>query len=242
MTNENERPYPAGYYFDDKRDGVAETPIEVPAESPVETQTESPIAVTETVKAPEISPSEVAKQRREGVVNFFKNTKENFKSKVQSAGAGLRRFFGKTKALGGTIIEGSKALGNETLDVIIAPDAYIKKGTENLRGWVKNKAETISNFAKGKEELIVAIANLMENKTIEKVDEIQAKIYERYESIKQYGNDAIESAADRIRDVKEAFRNAKNNLIIIFLKSIEETHRAKADKVAKTIELLQGLK
>lgn len=229
----NEQEYPAGYYFDDKKDDVIAVPAEVTAnEVHTEVVAEAPMETkTETVKAPEISPSEVAKQRREGVVKFFKDTKTNFKNKMQSIGGGIKKFFGK-----------AKTLGNEVIDVVVAPDAYIKKGAENLATWSKNKVESISNFAKSKAELIAAIASLVENKTIDKINEIQSGISQRYEALKQHGTDAIESGAGKIRDVKEGLRDAKNSLIIAFLKSIEERHRAKADKVASTIQLLQGLK
>jgi hypothetical protein len=269
MTNENEGGYPAGYYFDDKKDGVTAVPTETPAEVPTESSTEVAAEIptetkVETVKAPELSPSEVAKQRREGVANFFKNTKTNFKNTVLSVGGGIVKFFGKAKALGGAIVEGGRAigseaidqartLGNETLDsakvvgnealnFVVAPDVYIKKGAENLAVWSRNKAESMSNFAKGKAELVAAVMKIVENETAERVNQIQADIAKRYEDLKQFGNDAIESAAGKIRDVKEGLRNKKNNLIIAFLKSIEGAFRTKADKVAGKIELLQGLK
>jgi hypothetical protein len=241
MTNETE--YPKGYYFGDKGNETTEIPpAEVPVEVPIETKVESPVVNTETVKAPEMSPSEIAKQRREGIANFFTNTKDKFKNKALSVGTSIKNFFGKARALRGSIIESGKALGNEALDFVVAPDAYIKKGAENIAEWVNNKAERLSNFAKGKAELAAAIMSIVEKETAERVNEIQAKIAERYEDLKQFGSDAIEAGAGKIRDIKEGFRNKKNNMIIAFLKSIEGVFRTKADRVAGKIQLLQGLK
>jgi len=176
------------------------------------------------------SPSEVAKQRRESVSNFINDKKENFKNKISSAGQGIKNFFGKVKAFGGKVA-----------DVAIAPDAYIASGLEKANSFVDKKAEQLNSFVEGKIALGKLFVNFAENKTVETYTELQNAIVSRYEGLKQYGNDAIEAGRNKIKETKDNSRNKKNAFIIGILKSLQEKHQARADKVARTIQNIQDI-
>lgn len=223
-TNENGRAYPAEYYFDDQsKDAVPESEM-----NSTEVKVDEP--KVETVQDAEMSPSEVAQKRKEAVVNFFNHTKENFKNKVSLVGNGIKNLFGK-----------AKAFGSKALDVAIAPDAYIAKGLENADNFLDKKADQLELFVKGRIDMVKIISEFVQYESVEKYVEVQNAVDARFESLKQYGVNAIESGADRIRSVKEGVRNKKNQIIIAYLKSIEESHRAKADNIASKISFLNSL-
>ncbi len=221
MTNENGRQYPDGYYFDtESKDAVPEQASDAKIES-----TEASTPAPENVEVKK-SPAEVAQERKESVVNFFKKSKDSLFTKASKVGNGIVNFFGKVK--------------NTALNVALAPDAYIAKGYEKLDTFVESKADQLDAFVQGRVEMAELVAGFVKDKSVEKLNAVKDAAVARYEGLKQFGVNAVEAGAEKIRAAKEGIRNKKNNLIIAYLKSVEEQHRAKADRAASSIALLQS--
>jgi predicted transcriptional regulator len=241
MVPQPARSQPDAYYFDkDSVDTVPE-PVTASADTTGEVMTETTnnevvsenVEKTENVEtatpSAEVkrSPADIAQERRDSVVNFLKNSKERVSGVVSTVGNKMKNFFGRVKST--------------SLNVAFAPDAYVAKGYEKVEDFMAKKSEQMANFAKSKIEMAELVASFLKDKSSEELDRIQATIRNDYEALKQFGVDTVEAGADRIRGLKEVVRNKKNSFIISILKSIEEKHRARADKVAASIALLQSI-
>lgn len=232
MSNENGRSMPDKYYFDDEsKDAVPESEIISSENAAAEVKTET-IATTPEVK---LSAKEIASQRRENLSRFFKEKKDSLKNSVQSVGANIKSFFGKVKAFGKNSVD-------TAINVAVAPDAYISKGVESVNNFIDKKNEQLDNFVKGKAELLKLFAEFTQYKTVEKYEGIKSGIEARYNALKQYGEDAVESGKSRVREVKDGIRNKKNSIIIAALRSVSEGLRSKADAVEEKISLLESIK
>ncbi len=225
MTNQPGRSQPTEYYFDENSvDALPKAEMKKAKDQTIEV----PVEILNSPEAK--SASEIAKGRRESVAIFFKNTKESFKTKASSVGNGLKSFFGKTKAW-----------GNKAIDIAIAPGAHLAEGAAAVSNFAERKADQIDAFVEGRVEMAQIIAEFLKDKSIEKFNEVRDTATARYEKLKQYGADAVEAGAASIRGVRENMRQRKIAKQIAALKSVEDRHRAKADSVAATISLLQGL-
>ena len=225
MKNENGRQFPDGYYFD------SESKDAVPESGAADVKKETGEILSPTVEAVETnevkkSPAEIAQKRRENIVSFFKNSKEVLFNKASRVGNNIKSFFGKVK--------------NTSINVALAPDAYVSKGYEKLDAFLNGKADQLETFIKNGVDIAELAAGFVKNRSVENLNAVKDAVVAKYESLKQFGVNAVEAGAEKIAAVKEGVRTKKNNLIIAYLKSIEEKYRQKADRTASTITLLQS--
>ena len=109
----------------------------------------------------------------------------------------------------------------------------------DAKNFVGEKAEQVKDYVGDKALLVEAVASLALEKTGEKLDAAKTGIKNGYNTVMEYGENAINSANLKAQEVKEKFNSKKNALIRSILERRMEIQKEKATKALNKLSQLE---
>lgn len=155
------------------------------------------------------------RERIAAVGNFIKSSKEKLGSVAQNIGGKISRFWTRTKSVGA-----------ESAAALLSADVLAKKGVDYVGDAINSKVEQAKGFVQGKIELAQDVALYAKEKTSETLSKVRTSIDTRYQSLKGYGERAIEKAKAEYNKQKNDYRNKVNEIRRQrLLKQLTEQHQ-----------------
>ncbi len=204
-----------------------QTIIDVDAEI-ISTQTEATKEPLENSTQEQIKDDPFAKGRERiaAVGNFIKSSKEKLGSVAQNIGGKISRFWTRTKSVGAESARAVFSAGKESAAALLSADVLAKKGVDYVGGAINNKVEQVKGFVQGKIELAQDVALYAKEKTSETFNKVKTGIDTRYQSLKGYGERAVEKAKAEYNKQKNDYRNKVNEIRRQrLLKQLTEQHQ-----------------
>ncbi len=135
-----------------------------------------------------------------------------------------------TEYVVGKVSEGANYVGGK-----------IEKGAMNTSAFLETKAEQMAMFATEKANLVADATLYAKDKTVEGYQKVSNGIANRYNSVKDFAGKSIESAGNRISQMKENMRNKMNEARQMRLMREIANNNAKAMMHQKKAQDLQML-
>lgn len=119
-------------------------------------------------------------------------------------------------------------------DKVVAFGDKMNEGRDAVGAWADKKTDQLSAFANDKKELALAIASHAKDKTVEGMTIVKDKIADRYDKVKNYGENAYMSAKMKIAEIKQKYRDEQNR------KRLEQAKAEYDAELAQTVAELQN--